>query len=239
MSRKGPPFRAECRLKVEGMAGLMSRYTPALVLIAATLLTGCGGGTVASKTGTGDVATLSASPSNIGFGNVTVGSSSSQPGTLTAGSSATTVTSASWNGQGYSVNGIRFPVTLTAGQSVHYTITFAPQASGDASGSITFISDASNSPTMQTLTGSGTQSVAHGVDLSWDPSPSSVIGYNIYRGTVSGGPYPLKLTSSPQSGTSFSDNTVLSGITYFYVATSLDVNSVESSYSNQLTMVVP
>ena len=105
----------------------MSRYFLALALISATLLTACGGGTVASKTGTGNVATLSASPSNIGFGNVTIGNSSSLPGTLTAGASALTVSSASWNGQGYSVNGISFPVTLTAGQSVHYTVTFAPQ----------------------------------------------------------------------------------------------------------------
>src|SRR5260370_35062886 len=46
----------------------------------------------------------------------------------------------------------------------------------------------------------GTTPSLHGVDLSWDPSPSSVIGYNIYRGTRSGGPYPLKLNSSPQPG---------------------------------------
>jgi len=216
----------------------MSRFFLALVLLSAALLTACGGGTVAAKTATGNAATLAASPSTIGFGSVTVGGSSSLTGTLTAGASALTVSSASWNGQGYSVSGINFPVALTAGQSVDYTVSFSPQVSGAVSGSISFVSDASNSPTMQTLTGSGTQSVAHGVDLSWDPSPSSV-GYNIYRGTVSGGPYPLKLTSSPQPGTSFSDNTVLSGTTYFYVATSLDVNSVESSYSNQLTMVVP
>jgi len=217
----------------------MSRYFLALALISATLLTACGGGTVASKTGTGNVATLSASPSNIGFGNVTIGNSSSLPGTLTAGASAMTVSSASWNGQGYSVNGISFPVTLTAGQSVHYTVTFAPQASGAASGSISFISDASNSPTMQTLTGTGTQSVSHSVDLAWDPSPSLVVGYNIYRGTTSGGPYPSKLNSSPQPTTSFVDNTVLPGTTYYYVATSLDANFVESSYSNQLKMVIP
>ena len=150
-----------------------------------------------------------------------------------------TISSAGWNGQGYSVNGISFPVTLTGGQSVPFKVTFAPQASGTSSGSISFISDASNSPTRETLTGTGTQPVMHGVDLSWDPSPSSVIGYNIYRGTTSGGPYPLKLNSSPQPGTSFSDDTVRSGATYYYVATSLDANSVESSYSNQLTMVIP
>jgi len=81
--------------------------------------------------------------------------------------------------------------------------------------------------------------VLHSVELSWDPSPSSVIGYNIYRGTKFGGPYPSKLNSSPQPGTTFVDDTVLSGTTYYYVATSQDANSVESSYSNQLTMVIP
>jgi len=217
----------------------MSRYFLALVLLSATLLTACGGGTVAAKTATGNAATLAASPSTIGFGSVTMGGSSSLTGTLTAGASALTVSSASWNGQGYSVSGINFPVALTAGQSVDYTVSFSPQVSGAVSGSISFVSDASNSPTMQTLTGTGTQSVARGVDLSWDPSPSSVIGYNIYRGTAPGGPYPLKLNSSPQPGTSFSDNTVLSGTTYYYVATSVDTNSVESSHSNQLTMVIP
>ena len=217
----------------------MSRFFLALVLLSAALLTACGGGTVAAKTATGNAATLAASPSTIGFGSVTMGGSSSLTGTLTAGASALTVSSASWNGQGYSVSGINFPVALTAGQSVDYTVSFSPQVSGAVSGSISFVSDASNSPTMQTLTGTGTQSVARGVDLSWDPSPSSVIGYNIYRGTAPGGPYPLKLNSSPQPGTSFSDNTVLSGTTYYYVATSVDTNSVESSYSNQLTMVIP
>jgi hypothetical protein len=217
----------------------MSRYFLALALFSATLLTACGGGTVAAKTATGNTATLSASPSTIGFGNVTVGGSSSVTGTLTAGASALTVSSASWNGQGYSVSGINFPVAMTAGQSIHYTVTFSPQVSGTASGNISFISDASNSPAGQTLTGTGTQSSGHSVDLSWDPSPSAVVGYNIYRGTTSGGPYPTKLNPSPQAGTSFVDNTVHPGTTYFYVATSLDTNSAESSFSNQLTMVIP
>jgi hypothetical protein len=217
----------------------MSRYFLAVVLLSATLLTACGGGTVAAKTVTGNAATLSASPSTIGFGNVTVGGSSSLTGTLTAGASPLTVSSASWNGQGYSVSGIDFPVALMAGQSVHYTVTFSPQISGAASGSISFVSNASNSPTGQTLTGAGTQSSGHSVNLSWDPSASAVVGYNIYRGTTPGGPYPTKLNSSPQAGTNFVDNTVDLSTTYYYVATSLDANSLESSFSNQLTMVIP
>lgn len=219
----------------------MSRYFPALILIAASLLTGCGGRTTASMSGVGDVAALSVAPSTISFGNVTVGNSSLKTGTLTAGSSAVTISSASWNGQGYSVDGITFPVTISAGQSVPFSVIFTPQVSGAASGSISFVSNASNSTAKESLTGVGTQtqSDVHSVDLSWEASSSpSLLGYNLYRGTVSGGPYPSKLNSTPQPGTSFVDSTVNSGTTYYYVATSVDGNS-ESSYSNQLTMVIP
>ena len=34
-------------------------------------------------------------------------------------------------------------------------------------------------------------------------------GYNVYRGTASGGPYPTKLTPSPQPTTSMTDSTVM------------------------------
>jgi fibronectin type 3 domain-containing protein len=66
-----------------------------------------------------------------------------------------------------------------------------------------------------------------------------VIGYNVYRGTSSGGPYPTKLTPSPQPTIGMVDNTVMAGTTYYYVATSVDQNSLESIYSNQITVTVP
>jgi fibronectin type 3 domain-containing protein len=72
------------------------------------------------------------------------------------------------------------------------------------------------------------------VTLSWIASTSpSIVGYNIYRGTQKGGPYPTKLTETPQTGTSFVDDTVQSGTTYFYVATAVNSNS-ESTYSNEV-----
>ena len=65
-----------------------------------------------------------------------------------------------------------------------------------------------------------------------------MIGYNIYRGTQNGGPYS-KLNSSPESTTAYTDASVLSGTTYYYVATSVDSNNVESTYSNQAVAQVP
>ncbi|MGA7379252.1 MAG: hypothetical protein WBX03_00245 [Terriglobales bacterium] len=181
---------------------------------------------------------LSVSPITMNFGSVAIGSQATQSGTLTAGSSDINVMSAAWSGQGYSVSGITFPVTVAAGKSVNYTVTFAPQAAGDSPGSISFVNDGATSPVGETLNGDGSQAGVHTVALTWDASTSTVIGYNVYRGTQSGGPYQ-RLTSSPQPDTSYTDSTVLTGTTYYYVATAVDSNHSESVYSNQTQAVVP
>ena len=87
------------------------------------------------------------------------------------------------------------------------------------------------------MTGTGAAAVQHTVDLSWTASPD-VVGYNIYRGTVSGGPYTM-INSSLDSTTSYSDSTVVSGTTYYYVATAVNTESQESAYSNQVTAIIP
>jgi fibronectin type 3 domain-containing protein len=61
-----------------------------------------------------------------------------------------------------------------------------------------------------------------------------VIGYNLYRATASGGPYS-KLNSALISGSSFVDNNVVTGQTYYYVATAVDDGGLESTYSNHAT----
>jgi hypothetical protein len=180
---------------------------------------------------------LAVSSSTMSFGSVAVGGSQSLNANLTAGSSNVTVSSASWSGGGFALSGITFPVTVSAGQSVPFTVTFAPQAAGSSTGQVSFVSDATNSPALVSLSGTGTQP-SHSVNLLWNPSSSSVSGYNIYRGTASGGPY-LKLTSAPTSSLAFTDTSVQSGMTYYYVATAVDLNNTESGYSNLATAVIP
>ena len=181
---------------------------------------------------------LSVAPTTMNFGTVAVGAQANLTGTLTAGSADVNVTSAGWNGQGYSLSGITFPVMVAAGKSVTYTVSFVPQAAGASSGSVSFVNDGASSPVMQTLSGDGGQAGVHTVGLSWDASTSAVIGYNVYRGTQSGGPYQ-RLTPSPEPTTSYTDSTVLTGTTYYYVATAVDANHAESVYSNQAQAVVP
>jgi len=205
------------------------------------VLIGCQGISNASKqapaAGAGQ---LAVTPAAMSFGSVAVGANSVKPGTLTAGSSDITVSSAAWNGQGYSVSGITFPVTVPAGQSVPFSVTFAPQAAGSTPGSITFDSNATNSPSTESLTGTGTQQQqsGHTVALSWNPSSSQVIGYNVYRRVGSSGSY-AKLNPSVNATTSYTDNSVQSGETYDYVTTAVDSNNVESSYSNEATAEIP
>lgn len=181
---------------------------------------------------------LAANPTTLNFGNVNVGSSLKLPGTLTAGSSNITISSASWNGTGYSLSGITFPVTVQAGKSVSFMVTFAPQTTGTANGSVSFVSDASNSPTNVTLTGNGTQPASHSVSLSWNASTSLVSGYNIYR-RVQSGSYGAPLNVTPQPGLTFTDNNVNNGTTYFYVVTAVDSSSRESINSNEAMAVIP
>ena len=76
---------------------------------------------------------LSVSPGSISFGNVVVGTSQSQTGTLSASGSSVTVSSATSNSPEFVLSGLSFPLNIPAGQSVPFTIKFAPQISGTAS----------------------------------------------------------------------------------------------------------
>jgi hypothetical protein len=188
--------------------------------------------------GTGTAAgQLSASPGSLSFGKVAVGSSSSLNGSLTASGTAITVTSASLNNNEFALSGISLPANIPVGQSASFTVTFSPQSSGSASASLSFSSNASNSPAGQSMTGTGTAPTQHTVDLDWNASADAV-GYNIYRGTVSGGPYSI-INSSLDSTTAYTDATVVSGQTYYYVVTAVNANSNESGYSTQTQAVIP
>lgn len=54
------------------------------------------------------------------------------------------------------MSGIAAPVTLSVGQTATLTVKFAPEQAGNASGSISLVSDAANSPAVVSLTGTGT-----------------------------------------------------------------------------------
>jgi fibronectin type 3 domain-containing protein len=65
-----------------------------------------------------------------------------------------------------------------------------------------------------------------------------VIGYNTYVSSVSGGPY-VKLDASPVGATDYIDTLVHSGQTRYYVVTAVDASNQESTYSNEVAVVLP
>ena len=108
-----------------------------------------------SATGVADGA-VSASPSSMSFGSVSVGSNKSMTQTLTnSGGSSLKITAASASGSGFSISGLTLPVTLSAGQTTSFTVKFAPSASGSSTGSLSITSDGSNPSLTVPLSGSG------------------------------------------------------------------------------------
>jgi len=183
---------------------------------------------------------LGASSSSLSFGNVQTGSSSTLAETLTnSGGAALLISQAGVTGAGFSVSGLNLPLTLVPGQGFTFGVAFAPSSAGNVSGTIAVTSNATNSNLIIALSGSGTAAAAqHSVNLAWNPSSSSVAGYNVYRGTQPGGPY-AKVNSSPSPNTGYSDILVQTGQTYYYVTTAVDNSGMESAYSNQVQAIIP
>ena len=202
--------------------------------------------TVVQLSGTGTVATttpqLLFSSTTLSFGNVPVGSTSTQTLRLTSsGTAPVTINSAVLQGTGFSDSGATFPVTLNPNQSVTLQVQFDPTATGAAAGTLTVSSNSATGGTTQvTLGGTGT-AVQHSIDLSWNAPSSSadpVAGYNVYRSTNGGGSF-TKLNPSPAGQVDYTDSAVQSGTTYMYEVKSVDASGVESDASNQISLSVP
>ncbi|MBZ5651910.1 MAG: choice-of-anchor D domain-containing protein [Acidobacteriia bacterium] len=181
---------------------------------------------------------LTSSAGALNFGSVSVGASKVLTATLTAAGSNVTITSATSTSPEFHLAGLSLPTTIAAGQSATVSVTFTPQSSGAASGSISLISNAANTPVVETLSGSGTATPSHTVSLRWSPSSSVVAGYNVYRGSTPGGPY-AKINPTVAASTTYLDSSVQSGMTYYYVSTAITMGGLESKYSSPSQATIP
>jgi len=196
---------------------------------------------VAALSGTGISSTLLLTPSStsLSFGSLTTGTSATQSVTLTnTGNSNVTISQNTVTGSGFTASGMGLPLILSAGQSTSFSVAFAPTTAGSFPGSVTLISTATNSPTLISLSGSATAPVAHNASLSWVAGSFPVSGFNIYRGSASGGPY-TRINSGMVPTTAYTDSNVSTGLTYYYVATEVDNTGAESGYSNETAAVIP
>jgi hypothetical protein len=182
--------------------------------------------------------TLSISPSSLNFGNVTVNTTASLQITLTPANGSITISSDGSTSSEFAITGISLPVTIPQGKTQTATITFTPNASGAASGNLGFTSNAVDSPLTEPATGTGVAGSSHSVYLTWKSGGGGAVGYNVYRGTVDGGPYSM-INSSLDPNTNYTDSSVSDGATYYYVATEVNSEGQESAYSNIGSATIP
>ncbi|HYH01109.1 MAG TPA: choice-of-anchor D domain-containing protein [Terriglobales bacterium] len=150
-------------------------------------------------------------PSTLSFGSVAVGSSTTQNVTITASTASVSISQIAASGTGFSVSGLAVPTTLAAGQSATMAVKFAPTAAGTASGSISILSNASNSPNTISLTGSGASQSG-----SLTANPTTLAFGNVTVGasttqnlTVTASTAPVTITQATVTGSGFS----VSGVT--------------------------
>jgi hypothetical protein len=124
--------------------------------------------------------------------------------------------------------------TATGGTISAAGLYTAPSSAGTFTVRATSVADTSKSASATiTVTAS-----SHSVDLAWNASAPAVAGYNIYRAGQSGGPY-TRLNSAVQTTTIYTDSSVQSGATYFYVVRAIDSQGKESGNSNEVVALIP
>jgi len=218
-----------------------------VLLICMMSASGCGGGgaqsagnsPAPSPTPSPSSATLTATPSSLGFGSQVLNTPATQTIKVTnTGTVAVAITQDTISGSGFSV-GITTPINLTPAQSVNVPVVFNPGAAGTVSGSLVLMSNGTTVLSIP-LAGTGLTPQAHSVDITWDASTSATLqGYNVYRGTVSGGPYSKISPTLSTSTLLFTDTTPVSGKQYFYVVTAVNTSGTESSASSQVAVTIP
>ncbi len=159
---------------------------------------------------------LTLSAASLTFGNVTVNTPTRLPLTLTStGTAPVTINSATPSGNGFTVSGATFPVTLNPGQSATLNVQFEPTATGAASGQLTIQSNSStNGTAVVNLSGMGTAATSPQLTLS----AASLTFGNVTVNTASTQPVtltstgtaPVTISSAALTGTGFT----MSGATF-------------------------
>jgi hypothetical protein len=146
--------------------------------------------------------TLAATPSSVSFGNVVVGSDTTQTIRLqNIGTSAVTISAITPSVSSIAISGVTTPINLAPGTSATLTAAYKPSAAGSVAGKITVTSNAVGSPTIVDLSATA---AAAAVQLT--PSASSLSFGNVTVG--SSGTSQLTVRSTGNTNASVSKVTV-------------------------------
>jgi len=209
-------------------------------------LVSAGCATVTPKSGStqpGALGAVQVTPSVLSFGNQILQSTSTQNVTIqNTGNINITISGITVSGAGFGYSSLSPGSSLTPNQSATFQVTFNPKTSGPASGNVSILSSNLATPASISVSGTGVTStptppspLPHSVVLSWGPSPTSVVGYRVYRDNGSG----FSPLTSVIPDLTYTDTAVVSGNTYLYAVTAIDAAGAESPFSNEATAVIP
>jgi hypothetical protein len=140
-----------------------------LIVILAT--SGCVGVTGKGTTPVVTGVAIEISPSTVSFGNVAMGQSATKTVTLTnTGTEALSVSGIAVAGTGFTASGPHLPISLASGQSTSISAVFKPTAGNADKGTITITSNAAGSPSLVTLSGTGTTGTTAAAALTVTPT---------------------------------------------------------------------
>jgi hypothetical protein len=167
---------------------------------------------------------VAGNPSSQAFGSVNLGNQQTASETITnGGGTSVSISRITASGSGFSLSGISAPVTLSAGQSVTFTIAFTPQSAGTASGNVQVTSNASN-PTLN-IPLSGTGNAPQAGQLAVTPSTLALGTVTVGQsGTASG-----SLTASGGSVTVTAASTNNSAFSVGGISLPLTIQSGQSA----------
>jgi hypothetical protein len=159
---------------------------------------------------------------------------------MSASGASVTVSSAGSSSSQFALQGVSLPVTIPAGQSASFNVNFTPTGTGTQSGSVSFATNATSSPSVESASGVGVQP-QYSVGLSWNASNSpNISGYNVYRAVYgsSCGSYS-KINPALSPSTNYTDSTITSGATVCYATTAVNASNQESGYSSPVQVTIP
>jgi len=142
--------------------------------------------------------TLSATPSSVSFGNVVVGSDTTQTIRLqNIGTSQVAISSITPSVSGVAISGISLPANLAPGASATLSAAYKPAAAGSVAGKITVTSNAVGSPTIIDLS-----ATAAAATIQLTPSATSLSFGNVTVGSSGTSQLTVKSTGNTNAAIS-------------------------------------
>ena len=153
------------------LESILRGISAAVTLIVILVTSGCVGVTGKGTTPVVTGVAIEISPSTVSFGNVAMGQSATKTVTLTnTGTEALSVSGIAVAGTGFTASGPHLPISLASGQSTSISAVFKPTAGNADKGTITITSNAAGSPSLVTLSGTGTTGTTAAAALTVTPT---------------------------------------------------------------------